>query len=334
MTSLTYKHNLEWDLRSMIRAPVTWPKVLWLTGVVLLVTMVFHIGALLVTGGPVSGPVSLRKPATFAETGWLNAWSVALILPTLRTRAWQRHVIGVAVVAFGIGETTVMAIQAWRGVPSHYNFTTTFDAILMRAGAAGTAGVFLIGVVVLLVVALRDTESPASVRLGVRAGIIVLLLGCVIGFGMISNMSGVYQGGFGSGFTRPATGYLGPSASTVGPEYLLLRPETKGGDLILPHAIGVHGLVLLALPALLLARTSMAMARQRRIIMTIVASVGVAMGLLLLHALRQLPLDRLSPVSLVVLTGCGVGLLVSYVSVAAAMVRERRARSRLGSERA
>ena len=53
MTALTYKHNLEWDLRSMIRAPITWPKVLWLTGVVLLVTMVFHIGALLVTGGPV-----------------------------------------------------------------------------------------------------------------------------------------------------------------------------------------------------------------------------------------------------------------------------------------
>ena len=33
--------------------------------------------ALLVTGDPVTGPVSLRKPATFAETGWLLCWSVA-----------------------------------------------------------------------------------------------------------------------------------------------------------------------------------------------------------------------------------------------------------------
>jgi hypothetical protein len=57
-------------------------------------------------------------------------------------------------------------------------------------------------------------------------------------------------------------------------------------------------------------------------------SVGVAMALLLLHALRQLPLDRLSPVSLVALTGCGLGLLVSYVMVAVAFVRERRARAR------
>jgi hypothetical protein len=327
MTTATYQHNLEWDVRSMIRAPMTWPKVLWLTGAVLLVTMVFHICALLVTGGPVSGPVSLRKPATFAETGWLNAWSVALILPTLRTKAWQRHVIGFAVVAFGVVETTVMAIQAWRGVPSHYNFTTTFDAILMRAGAAGTAGIFLIGVVVLLVVALRDTGLPASVRLGVCAGIIVLLLGCIIGFGMISNMSGVYQGSFGSGFTRPAVGYLGPSSSTVGREYLLLRPETKGGDLILPHAIGVHGLVLLAVPALVMARTSMAPGRQRKVISAVVASISVAMGLLLSHALRQLPLDRLSPVSLALLAACGLALLVSYVMVAAALMGERRVRS-------
>lgn len=36
--------------------------------------MIFHVAALAVTGGAVTGPVSLRKPATFAETGWLTAW--------------------------------------------------------------------------------------------------------------------------------------------------------------------------------------------------------------------------------------------------------------------
>ena len=46
---------------------------------------------------------------------------------------------------FAVGETAIMAIEAWRGVPSHYNFSTPFDAALMRGGAAGTAGVFLVG---------------------------------------------------------------------------------------------------------------------------------------------------------------------------------------------
>ncbi|MDQ2882058.1 MAG: hypothetical protein M3Y48_12760 [Actinomycetota bacterium] len=198
-----------------------------MTGTVLLVTMVVHIAALVITGGPVSGPVSLRKPAAFAETGWLIAWSVALILPRLRTRAWQRHVIGAAVLLFTVGETAIIGFQAWRGVPSHYNFSTPLDAALMRGGAGGTAGIFLIGVLVLLIAALRSRDA-ASVRLGV-----------------------------GAGFARQTSAYLGPDAATVGPQYALLRPATRGGDLVLPHIIGIHGLVLLAVPAVLLTRTAM-----------------------------------------------------------------------------
>src|SRR6059036_490713 len=103
---------------SPVRPVTVWPRILWITGTVLFLAMLFHVAALAITGGPVTGPVSLRKPADFAETGWLVCWSVALILPLLRTRAWQRHVIGASALAFSVGETTIMAIQAWRGVPS------------------------------------------------------------------------------------------------------------------------------------------------------------------------------------------------------------------------
>ncbi len=297
-----------------------WTRILWWTGGFLFVVMLFHVAALVITGGPVTGPVSLRKPATFAETGWLVAWSAALILPTLRTRAWQRHVIGTAVVAFGVIETTVMAIQAWRGVPSHYNFSTPFDAALVRGGAAGTAGLFLIGVLVMLVATLRTPGLSGAIRLGVVGGVVVLLVACLIGLVMVFNNSGVYQGSVGAGFSRQATGYLGPDAATVGKEYVLLRPFTRGGDLVLPHAIGVHGLLLLAVPAVLLARTSAA--RQLATVATMVASVGVAMTVLLAHAFRQLPLSQLNPVELALLALCGVGLVGSYVRVATALVRQ------------
>jgi hypothetical protein len=293
--------------------PTGWPRVLWVTGTVLLVTMAVHIAALVITGGPVSGPVSLRKPATFAETGWLIAWSVALVLPALRTRAWQRHVIGTAVILFSVGETAIIGFQAWRGVPSHYNFTTALDAALMRGGAGGTAGIFLIGVIVLLVAALRSSDTSPSLRLGVCAGIIVLLLGCVIGFVMISNNSGVYQGSVGAGFARQTAAYLGPDAATVGPQYGLLRPATQGGDLVAPHIIGIHGLVLLAVPAVLLARTSMTRARQLKVIALAVTSVAVGMTLLLVQALRQLPLQALNPLGLTALGLCAIALPATYV---------------------
>lgn len=42
----------------------------------------------------------------------------------------------------------------------------------------------------------------------------------------------------------------------------MIKPAAAGGDLVLLHAIGVHGLVLLAVPAVLLARTAMPVSRQ------------------------------------------------------------------------
>lgn len=304
-------------------AAMGWPRILWVTGTVLLVTMVVHIAALLVSGGPWTGPVSLRKPATFAETGWLVCWSVALILPVVRTRVWQRHLVGVATVLFGVGETAIMAFQAWRGVPSHYNFTTPLDAALMRGGAAGTAGIFLVATVVLLVAVARSTASPSGLRLGVLAGIALLFAGCAIGLVMIFNNSGVYQGSIGEGFTDRTSGYLGPSPATVGPDYLVIKPATAGGDLVLMHAIGVHGLVLLAVPAVLLARTAMPAARQLRVVALAVAAVGAAMSILAGHAFRQLPWNQLPPPALAALALCTVTLLAGYGVIAAAVARSR-----------
>lgn len=307
-------------------ATTVWPRVLWMVGTVLLATMVLHVAALLVLGGAVTGPVSLRKPATFAETGWLVAWSVALILPRLRAPAWQQHVIAGSAVLFGVGETAIIGFQAWRGVPSHYNFSTPLDTVLMRGAAAGTAGVFLLGTLVLLAATVRATGLPAGVRLGVLAGIVVLLVGCVVGFVMIVNNSGVYQGTLGAGFAGRAPGYNGPDAATVGPEFVLIRPSTAGGDLVLPHAIGVHGLVLLAVPALLLERAGVPARRLLLLVTAAVTAVGAALAILLVQALRGLPLDQLSVVALGVLAVSVLKLLAVGVVVARAVLSTRSSR--------
>lgn len=99
-----------------------------------------------------------------------------------------------------------------------------------------------------------------------------------------------------------------------------VRPSTQGGDLVLLHAIGVHGLVLLALPAVLLARTSMRPGAQWRVIAIAVASVAVAMSVLLGQALRQLPIEQPHPIALVALGLCAAGLLAAAIRVAAAVL--------------
>jgi hypothetical protein len=297
-----------------------WPQTLWRVGWGLLATLLFHVGALLVTGGPITGPVSLRKPITFAETGWLTTWSVALLLPRLELAGWRRHVVGASVLLFTVGETAIMAIQAWRGVPSHYNFTTPFDAALMRGGAAGFAGLFLVGLVLLLIAAVRTPGLSPSLRLGILGGAGVVLAGSLIGFVMISNMSGVFQGRFGSAFTRPQVGYVGPSPSVVGPEHLLLRLHTAGGDLVLLHAIGVHGLPLLSLPALLLSRTRLG--ERRRLRLVAAATVGVVLSVLVLatQSFRARPLGDMGSLQLGLLALVAIVLLGAYASMLRALV--------------
>jgi hypothetical protein len=171
------------------------------------------------------------------------------------------------------------------------------------------------------VATIRTPHLQPSVRLSILAGAAVLLFGCVIGFAMISNNSGVFQGAFGSGFGNRIAAYLGPDPATVGKEYPLIRPYTAGGDLVLLHAIGVHGLIMLAVPGILLARTAMPRAAQLRTVTLAVCSVAVAITILLVHAMRQLPLYRLSPAALVLLAACGLALGLVYLRIALAWRR-------------
>jgi hypothetical protein len=214
-----------------------------------------------------------------------------------------------------------MAIQAWRGVPSHYNFTTAFDAALVRGGAAGLAVLFLIGMVVLLVAAFRTRDAEPSVLLGIRSGIIVLLVGCVTGFVMISNMSGVFQGAVGSALTHPQVGYVGPPPSVVGHDVLLVHVHTQGGDLVSLHAIGVHGLPLLALPAILLTRTRLAERTRLRLVAAMAAGVGLAMLVIATQSFRAQPLAAMDALHLLLLVLTGIALAVVYAWTTLALTR-------------
>jgi hypothetical protein len=80
---------------------------------------------------------------------------------------------------------------------------------------------------------------------------------------------------------------------------------------------------LLALPAVLLARTGLPATRQLRLIATATGAVTVAMAILLVQALRQLPLDELHPVLLGVLALCLAALLAAYAGIGAAVLRRR-----------
>ena len=134
-------------------------------GALLIASGLVHFAILAFSGGSWEGPASLRKAVTFGFSFggtlvtivWVTSWL------TLGDRT-RRALLGAFIVACVL-ETLLVSLQAWRGVPSHFNIETTFDGLVARALAAG--GVALIAIIVSLTFAsLRaqaaDPHEPAD----------------------------------------------------------------------------------------------------------------------------------------------------------------------------
>ncbi|MBB5873798.1 putative membrane protein [Allocatelliglobosispora scoriae] len=159
----------------------------YLLGLGLIAAGLAHAVVLVVTGGSWSGPVSLRKPATFGVSFGLTLITIAWVASFLplgdRGRGWLLGLLaGASVVEVGL-----ISVQAWRGVPSHINFETATDSMIARVLAGG--GFVLIAVIAALtVVSLRPHPTVApSMRLAVRAGLLILDVSLLTGAVMIFN---------------------------------------------------------------------------------------------------------------------------------------------------
>ena len=87
--------------------------------------------------------MSLRKAATFGLSFGLTLPSVAWATSYLRLPA-RGLVLGVFI-ATCVVETVLISMQAWRGVPSHFNFATPFDTAVSTTLALGGGVIVLVG---------------------------------------------------------------------------------------------------------------------------------------------------------------------------------------------
>jgi hypothetical protein len=289
-------------------------KLLFATGSALFGSMLIHGLLLILSGGSLEGPASLRKAITFAETGWLLCWSVGWLLPLLPLRRWERWLIVGGTLQFGVVETFLMSLQVWRGVPSHYNFSTPFDTAVFFSTGVG-ALIIVVAIVVLLRASLRPSSLAPSLRLSIQAGSLIMLIGFVTGALMILNFGGVWQGSehFLAMLSHNPTGrYNGPPAGVV------------GGDLVVLHALGVHGLQVVPLPAWLLTYTLLDERRRYRLVALVTISYLALIALLAVHAFRGLPLTALDLPMLVGLTVTAALFVGSHVAVGLALLRRGR----------
>jgi hypothetical protein len=168
------------------------------------------------------------KPLKFSLSITLYGAALAWMLSRLPGRAmWRAGWVIVAGVAI---EMVIIVGQAARGVRSHFNDDSGFDAALFAIMGATITVVWLATLAIALRF-LRERSDDRVTSTAVRIGLLVGLAGMAVGFLLSANGGhavGVPDGG-------PGLAFVGWS--------------TTGGDLRIAHFVGMHALQVLPLLA-------------------------------------------------------------------------------------
>jgi hypothetical protein len=220
----------------------------YVIGALLFSSGLIHFTLLAVGGGSWEGPVSLRKAMTFGLSFGITLITIVWVSSFLRGGHRVRaFVLGTFTLAC-VFETVLVTLQAWRGVPSHFNVATPFDAVVARGLAIGGFTLVLI-IVTLTFASFRANASvPLSLRLATRIGFVLLDVSLLTGGLMIARGTSLVFAG------HPEAAYA------------------TGGWLKPTHAVTMHAI--LVLPALAWLTSFAEWTERRRIQLVLLASAG------------------------------------------------------------
>jgi hypothetical protein len=283
---------------------------------------------LLVDSRVVDGMPIWAKPLKFSLSFVLYAFVWAWLFSLQRrARPWGSR-LGTALVAASALEMVIIVTQVVRGKRSHFNDATELDATLFRIMGL-TIIILFVANLIWAILVLRDqtvdrnadpsTDRSRTNAWALRLGLTISTVGMSLGALMLGPTPAQR-----AGIVDDVVGGHSVGVLDGGPGLPLLGWSTTGGDLRIPHFVGMHALQLLPLLALLLIAASRRFPVLRddrtRARLIVVAGGGYA-GLLAVvawQALRGQPL--ISPDG-VTLGALGLVVLLVAVGAAGALVR-------------
>jgi hypothetical protein len=174
------------------------------------------------------------KPIKFAISIAIYALTIGWLLYELPLREGVRRGMNWAIAGAMVIEITLITMQAARGVTSHFNNATAFDAAVF--GVMGVA--IILNTLVVAYVGLKfwmtDAKIPAPYLWGIRIGLLIFALASLEGFAMVSHS---------------AHSVGAPDGEAGLP---IVNWSVKGGDLRVAHFFGIHALQVLPLVGYLL----------------------------------------------------------------------------------
>lgn len=276
--------------------------------------LVAGVIGMLVDPRVVLGMPNWAKSTKFGISLLLYGATLLWVLPMVTRRPRLARFVGHATGAILTIEIVLLALQAVRGVPMHFNVATPFDAALWQFMSL-TIMLFwlvtLLGLGLLLFQPMPNRVLAWSVRLGM----LVTLVGLTQGF-LMPPPNATQQAMLAAGQQLDLIGAHTVGGLDGGPGLPLLGWSTQHGDLRIGHFVGIHGIQAIPLLAFLLLPAAWLRDGHKLALVSIGALAHLGLVVLVTwQALRDQPL--LSPDAL---TLGALGALVTATAVLAGLV--------------
>ena len=224
------------------------------------------------------------KPLLFSVSFALYAVTLAWLISRLQRPRLRRtaHRVGTVIAVATGAEMAAIVLQVLRGQQSHFNYSTPFNALVFAAMGVFVVIIFMATVAVGIAFLIESPVADRATTWAVRLGLGISVAGMSVEFLMI-----IPRASQAGGSIRGAHSVGVPDG---GPSLPLLGWDTTGGDLRIPHFVGLHALQMLPLLSLALTLLPLTarLSDRTRVRLVLVAAAGYTglFALVLWQALR------------------------------------------------
>ena len=261
----------------------------------------------LITGAP-----AWLKPTKFATSIAIYSVTLAWTFTFLPEWTRTRRIVGWSTAAAMVIEMTIIAGQAWRGTASHFNVATPLDLALFSVMGLTIVVQTFLSVAVAWAL-WKQQFGDASLGWALRLGMTMTIVGAFTG-GLMTRPTAAQLDAARAGERMTVAGAHTVGAIDGGPGVPGTGWSREHGDLRVPHFLGLHALQALPAIALVLRRRRLDGEVRVRLVKVAAASYAALFAILLVQALRGVPLVAPDATTLgqlgvwVVLTGLGIGI--------------------------
>ena len=213
------------------------------------------------------------KPMKFCLSLGIYLWTIAWLLDYLKAyKRWKVSLSAVIGISLAI-EMFIILFQGGRGLQSHFNVSTSLNAMLFQTMGIMIALSTISTFIMLILFFIKKINLDKVYLNSIRIGIAVFLAASYIGGVMIGNMAhavGVEDGGHGLPF---------------------LNWSTEGGDLRAAHFFGLHALQIFPIVThLFMTKTNLDIRNRMLILLALTLVFVSVLGYLFTEAMNGYPL--------------------------------------------